>query len=429
MRVWWEENIEPINCGDLCGVTYSSFWREWRRRYPKIDLSFYKTHPPGERGEIDFKGRDAELGYLDRRTGEFVVCRLFGSILCFSQKFYVEATHSEKQPDLLNSTANSFTYFGGVPHTLVFDNAKTATTQAHRYDPDLNKEYVRFCEHYGTAPVQARPRKPKDKNLIECTLGVFWRWAKPKLNERTFYSLEEINRFLKDLLATFNQRIQRKYGLSRDQKFIEAEREKLYNLPERSFEYAKWKSAKLHQDCHLQINYNFYSAPYTLRGKSLDVRITSSFIEIFHHLERVALHKKQPESQRGRYVSQSSHLPEAHKAILEATPQNIIKSAVSIGPETHRFISNLINKSIHPLRYLRRAQAITTRMKNRYGCEKVEHVCGFLNKMNAGFTSLKEIEKLAQTKGLNTLGETNTIKPITRKSNPNLRGHAYWTNQ
>jgi hypothetical protein len=173
------------------------------------------------------------------------------------------------------------------------------------------------------------------------------------------------------------------------------------------------------------VGYNFYSAPYGLRGKSLDVRITASFLEIFYDLDRVAIHKKFADSQRGRYVTTVAHLPEAHKAILEATPQNIIESAKGIGIETETFVSNLLTLSSHPLRYLRRAQAITTRLKHRYGCEKLEYACKFFNSLNAPFTKLSELEKLAVAYN-SDIQQEKIAHEITRKPNSYLRGSEYW---
>src|SRR5690606_35076927 len=113
--------------------------------------------------------------------------------------------------------------------------------KAHRYDPDINKEFMHFCEHYGTAPIATRPKSPKDKNIIENALGVFWRWADRRIRNRTFYSIGELNTFLRELADEFNVRIQRKYGLSRRDKFEQGEREKLLALPASTYRCGIWK--------------------------------------------------------------------------------------------------------------------------------------------------------------------------------------------
>jgi transposase len=426
LSVWWEENLKPIREGDLAGISYISLWREWREKFPKIDLSFHKYHQPGESCEIDFKGDAAGLGYVDRRSGEFITCRLFGSILCFSQLFFARASHSEKKQDLFISTAKSFEYFSGVTNCLRFDNAKTAVTRADWYDPEIDKEFGQFCEHFGVVFLPCRPGRPKDKNLIEGALGVFWRWAGPKIRERTFFSLEELNDFLRELCRTFNHRIQKKSGLSRFQKFNDGEKAKLSSLPETSFEYAAWKKAKVHPDCHVQISFNFYSVPHQLRGKTLDVRITTSFLEIFNGLERVAIHKLQSSSQRGRYVTDTNHLPDVHKALLESTPQKAMDDAREIGPETYKLIRRLIEGAKHPFLYLRRAQGII-RLRCRYPCEQIEGASTLVNSLDQSFPRFRDFENLV--KNLIFQSELRSTTKVVRQENPNLRGQNYWSDQ
>jgi transposase len=415
----WETYCQSAQ--PLSAVPYVSFWREFRRRYPKLDLDFHKTHRPAERCEVDFKGDAAGLGFVDRATGEFIQCKLFGSVLCFSQLFFAEARLCEKQGEWLSGIDNGFRYFGGVPELLTVDNPKAMVTRADWWDPDLNPEFYKFCEHVGIAPVPARPSEPKDKNLIECLLGTFWRWAGPRVRARHFFSQGELNEFLVALCDDFNIRVQRKYGVSRRARFESEERALLKPLPAGHFEMAHWKKAKLHPDCHVQVNKNFFSAPYQLRGKELDVRISHAFVEIFFKLKRVALHKAPTGIQRGRYLTDAQHLPEAHQALLEMTPQGLLKQAAAIGPETKKLISDLITKSLHPLMFVRRCQGIL-RLQKRYGPEKLERVSTFLMEQMVESPRLREFEMILKNPNF----EKAKIESINRNPNPHLRGQLTW---
>lgn len=425
----WELHVVTRDEPELKVLSYSSLWREFKRRYPEVPLDFHKIHPPGERAEVDYKGDAAGLGYVNRATGDFVQCRLFGSVLCFSQLFYAEATHSEKQEDFLPAIAASFVYFGGVSSTLAHDNTRAAVTRAHRYDPDFNPEFFQFCEIQGTAPVAARPRSPKDKNLIENSLGVFWRWARRKVKARTFFSLGELNAFLKEILHDFNGRVQRKYGISRRQKFEAGERSKLLPLPSGSYRVGTWKKHKLHPDCHIQVGHNFYSAPYQYRNEDLDVRVTSQTVEIFHRLERIAAHVALPLAvhggSRGGYRTNDGHLPPAHLALKEATPQQVMEVAASVGSSTSAVIHNLVVKARHPLMYLRRAQGIT-RLAKRYSNAALENACRLLLAMGIEQPRLKDIEEIITSEKARKHAEY-VAKAVVRKPNPNLRGQASWS--
>ncbi len=420
VRQFWEDNLASV--AGLSQVTYVSFWREFKRRFPNIPIDYHKTHPPGERCEVDYKGDSHGLGFYDRHIKEFTPCRLFGSILCFSQLFFAKATLTEQQADLLGGIAASYEYFGGTPHTTAFDNAKASVFKAHRYDPDVNPEFSKFCEHYGTAELAMRPYKPRDKNLIENVLGVFWRWARVRIREHKCFSLGELNKFLLGLLNEFNERIQRKYGSSRCDKFLRGEKEALRALPPNSYEFGEWKKAKLHPDSHIQHKYNFYSAPFALRGKELEVRISKSHLEIFHSLERVSLHAIASSSSRGRYLTNDDHLPPHHVAMKEMSPNKIMSDATEVGAATEKVITNLITKARHPLMHLRRCQGIL-RLKQRYSKKSLEHACKVIVQLDIEMPRLRDIEGIVK----NNLKETNSSNlPIQRGHNPNLRGQQSW---
>lgn len=407
---------------DLGEVPYVSFWREYRRRFPNIPIDLHKIHPPGERCEIDYKGDAAGLGYFDRQTHAFVPCRLFGAVLCFSQLFFPKATLTEKQGDLLRSVGDAYLYFGGVPLTTAFVNAKAAVHKPDRYDPDINKEFAHFCEHYGTAPLAMRPGKPKDKNLIENSLGVFWRWVRWRIRDRQFFSLSELNYYLSEVADDFNNRIQRKYACSRRHKFENGEREKLLSLPTAHYSIGEWKVAKPHPDCHIQVGKNFYSIPYQLREKSVDVRITSNLIEIYRDLDCVARHIKFQGNTVGKYVTNENHLPEAHRALLEATPQQAIEQASDIGPGTEQIIRAIIERPRHPLMLLRRAQGIL-RLSKRYSPKALEMACQTSLAVGSEMPKLVDIEMIIKS---NMSGQLSNVIPIKRQNNPFLRGQESW---
>ena len=423
LRQIWEDDVQASNDGELSKVTYVSFWREYRRRFPEMPLDLHRDFPPGERLEVDYKGDAPHLGYIDRATGAYVECQLFGATLPFSQLFYAEATHTQKQPDFLRALGNTFTYVGGVTATTVVDNAKVAVSKAHRYDPDFHPEFAYFCEHHKTAHLAARPLKPKDKCFVENSLGVFWRWARRRFRQRTFHSLVELNAFLRDLLEEFNNRIQRKYGKSRRQKFELAERAKLLPLPTTLYSIGSWGKHKLHPDCHVQVAKNFFSGPHQLRGYELDVRVSHAFVEIFHRLERVAIHRVFAPNNQGRYRTENLHLPEKHLAVKEFTPQRALAQAKELGPATDRIVTGLILNAIHPLLYLRRVQGIL-RLASRYTAADLEYACMQVVEIGIDMPRIGDLERII--KNAKVLSAASSAAEVRRGPNPNLRGQQSW---
>ena len=85
---------------------------------------------------------------------------MFVAILGCSLLTYVEAVESQCKEDFITVCENALYYYGGVPQAIVPDNLKSAVTKANPYDPDINPEFGRFADHYGTQSQQATDRRP-----------------------------------------------------------------------------------------------------------------------------------------------------------------------------------------------------------------------------------------------------------------------------
>lgn len=108
----------------------------------------------------------------------------------------------------------------------------------------VNKSYQEMAEHYGTAIIPARPRKPKDKVFVEGSVGVVSTWILAALRNQQFLSLKELNLAIQEKLTAFNNKpFQKKEG-SRAELFQE-EQLFLLPLPPTPFELAVWKVATL----------------------------------------------------------------------------------------------------------------------------------------------------------------------------------------
>ena len=425
IKEYWEHHVVSSSEKDLQHVHYENFWREFRRRYPSLYIYYHKTHEPGQRCEIDYKGDTHGLGYIDKGSGEFIPCRLFGMVLCNSRMFFPYATLDEKQGSWLAGIRGAFEYFNGVTETLVVDNTRCAVNEADWFDPDVNREFFNFCTHYKTAMIAARPKRPTDKNLIEVHLGVFWRWVRRRIRQQQFFSVGELNRYLEDAANEFNERYQKKYGSSRWDRFEDQERKTLKPLPAHCYESGEWRKSKLHEDCHIQFKYNYYSAPYQHRGKDLDVRITLSHVEIFYQQERIAIHTRRPEVQRGCYTTDKNHLPKRLQAMEEMNVSRQIMEARKIGPSTEKIITNLLKEVSHPLMFLRRTMGIL-RLKSTHGANRLERACEVLIQHGATKPRVKEVEKMIKSPNLENKPKA---LPIERKENPHLRGQISFTTE
>ena len=122
--------------------------------------------------------------------------------------------------------------------------------------------------------VPARVRKPRDKSKVETGVQVVERWILARLRDRQFFGLAELNQAILKLLVELNQREMKHLGQSRLELFEELDRPVLAPLPVQPYEFAFWKSARVHIDYHVAFEKHNYSVPHTLIGKEVDIRAT-----------------------------------------------------------------------------------------------------------------------------------------------------------
>lgn len=415
LNIIWEEET----AAGRFHLGYSQFCRRFARHHRRSALSFHKEYEPGKIGEVDFCNG---LDILDLRTGSVTSTQLFLMTLGASRYTYAEFCLKQDLPTWLDLHAHAFEYFGGVPEAIVPDNLKSGVTKACRYEPDLNPTYTEFACHYGFVVLPARVGKPKDKPLVERAVLDFQKWFYQRWRHRKFFSLAELNGQLWEDLEIYNgEKVHRRFGETRQVRFERLEKGVLKPLPEKRFEMALWKKAKVHPDCHIAFEKSFYSVPFSLRGDHLDVRATSSTVEIYHKGKRVAAHLRA--LQIGRYQTHKEHLPPEHKAILEITPQRLLEEAVSIGPSCEALVSELFAKYGHPTLGLRAAQGIVRLQKN-YPPQRVEAACQRALTYRA--ITFKAVNQILQ-RGLDRQVEQTLDWDLgQRRLNPNLRGKAYF---
>ena len=336
------------------GWQYSEFCEQYRRWVGRQDAVLRQTHTPGGKLFVDYAGQTVPV--TDRLTGLVRHAQIFVAVLGASNYTFVEATWTQALPDWLDSHVRALVFFGGVPAAIVPDNLKSGVTKPSRYEPELNPSYQDFAEHYGVAILPARIRKPRDKAKVEGGVLIVERAILARLRDLTFFSLAELNQAIAALLAELNAKpFQQREG-SRLSLFEAEERPALKPLPGRAYEFAEWKKAKVHLDYHVQVEGAFYSVPYALIGKTVDVRVTARGIEAFHRQQRVATHVRN--TQRGQFTTIAAHRPERHSAVIDLSHEKLMQRAVAIGPATVEVLAQQVQRRRHPEEALRASLGI-----------------------------------------------------------------------
>jgi transposase len=400
------------------GYRYSWFcdrYQQWRQH---LDVVLRQEHKAGEKMFVDWAG--ATLPVYDPTTGEAKPACLFVAVLGASSYTYAEATRDQQLESWIGAHIRALEFFGGVPKLVVPDNTKTAVTRACRYDPDLNPTYQEFAVHYAMGVVPARPYKPRDKAKVESGVQVVQRWIVAALRNRKFFSLQELNQVISELLLRLNQRPFRKREGSRASLFQSLEKIALVPLPGERFDLSQWSRATVNIDYHIAFDSNLYSVPYTLVQQVVEVRSTPTTLEIFHRGARIASHLRS--HHRGQTITQNEHRPKSHQAHLEWTPSRMVNWARTIGSHTAQLFERIMSDKPHPEMGYRACLGII-RLAQQYSPQRVEAAAERAILTNAcRYQSVKSILK-------NSL-DTVPLSPPQPESPPlqhdNLRGPDYF---
>lgn len=320
---------------------------------------------PGDAAQVDF-GKGPEI--IDVHTGEVFKTWVFVMVLAWSRHQYAELVRDQSIETWLGCHRRSFEHFNGVPSKIIIDNPKCAITKACYHDPQVQRSYADYAEGYGFLVSPCPVADPQKKGRVES--GV--KYAKNNFMPlREFRDLADANGQLMDwVMQDAGNRI---HGTTRTpplKRFVETEQAMLKPLPNSAPECARWARAKLHGDCHLQVDKCRYSAPWRLVGQTLDVRLSETTVRIYQQHELKAIHPRLMLA--GQRHSIDEHLPPQHVAYKMRDPQWCLKQAEATGPYCHQFVKRLFANRV--LDRLRAAQGVVGLAK-RYGVVRLEAAC------------------------------------------------------
>jgi transposase len=414
LMLLWEEYLAE----HPQGYRYSQFcelYRQWAR---KLKLSMRQIHKAGEKLFVDYAGQT--LPIVNPHTGEITESQIFVAVLGASSYTFAEATLSQNLSDWLGSHTRAFAFYGGVPELVIPDNLKSAVSKPCRYEPDLNPSYQDLAEHYGTAVIPARVRKPKDKAKAEVGVQVVERWILARLRNQTFFSLAEANAAIRRLLSDLNGRPFKKLPGCRKEAFETLDRPALKPLPAEAYTFSQWKKVRVGIDYHVEIDSHYYSVPYQLRGQQLDARITAGSIECFVQRKRVASHPRS--FQKGRHSTVAAHMPKGHQDYADWTPERLIRWAAKTGPRTASLTEAILASRQHAQQAFRSAMGLM-RLAKVYTPQRLEAACDLA--LDGGATNYKSVKSILST-GLDQQPRQQTLPISDPIAHDNIRGGHYY---
>ncbi len=357
------------------GYQYSQYCNLFRKFRQDSSASFHWDHHPAEFIQADFAGD--RLFYVNKQTGELIACQTFVAVLPFSGLTFCYCVPSQKTQDFAICIREMLKYFGGVPMTILVDNFKTAVKKADRYEPSFTRLCHQLSEHYYTTFSATRPASPSDKGMVERSVNIIYQWVYAPLRKETFTSLEGLNKAVRGQLKLLNNKPYKGGQQSRNDIFQRSESALLKSLPERHFELLKIKRAKVQRNYAVQLmdNQHYYTVPYQLVGKDVEVYFNTKIVEVYYNHERVAMHIRS--STEPKFNRIDAHMPKNHQAMVIQkgwTVEQLLQKASFVGPYTRQLADRILHSSIYPEQNFKACNAMIM-LKNAYNAERLEAAC------------------------------------------------------
>jgi transposase len=352
------------------GFRYTAFCDRYRKWLARQGTVMRQVHRAGEKCFVDYSGRRPH--FIDPMSGVKVEVELFVAVLGASNLTFATTTRTQRIHDFVSSHVAAFEYFGGVPRVTVPDQLKSAVSFPCRYEPTIARSYSELGRHYGTAIVPARPRKPRDKSKVEVAVQVAQRWIVARLRNETHFAHDSLNRRIAELLEELNARpMKRMGGSSRRQLFEQYERVALIPLCPERFIVSHWSRAIVELDYHVRIDDHHYSVPYALCREDVEIRSTSSTIEVFHRGSRVASHVRS--DRKNAKTTAEAHMPAGHRAHADAEG-DVTSWAATVGPMCAAMVKRIIDANPYREAAVRSACGLRS-LASKYGAERTEAAC------------------------------------------------------
>jgi transposase len=229
-----------------------------------------------------------------------------------------------------------------------------------------------MAKYHQVAVIPARVRKPKDKAKAESGVLIVEREVMAPLRDRKLLGLSAAKEAAWALLEGVNNRPFQKLEGSREQLFREYELPELRPLPKQPYDAGIWSTAKVHIDYHIEVKKHYYSVPFQHIDQRVDVRLTSTIIEVFREGERVTSHRRG--WKKGGCTTKPEHMPEKHRRIADWTPARVCSWADSAGEQTGLLARGIMERRQHPEQGVRSVLGVLS-LKKKYGRDRLEAAC------------------------------------------------------
>jgi transposase len=245
--------------------------------------------PPGDQLQIDFGQKRVQIG------DAWVRVFLLVAVLSYSRRLFVKAFLNERQDDWREGIAAAFAYFGGVPRTILGDNARALVLGRDRGTGTVlfHPAYLAFCRDWDVQPRACAPYRARTKGKTEAGVKFVKRNG---LAAQAFASFAALESHLATWMVGADQR---EHGTTHEApilRFARAERDALRPLPVRALPRREQRlRRRVAHDAFVDVDTVRYSVPYHLVRDQVDVVVEEQIVRIVHGATVIATHARSRE--------------------------------------------------------------------------------------------------------------------------------------
>lgn len=243
---------------------------------------------PGLQAQVDWK----EAMTLVSKSGEIFTINIFLTLLGYSRLKYLELTLDRNQDTLMQALINSFKYFAGIPHEILFDNMKTVIdrSRTNYNEAIVNETFYEFSKDMGFQVIPCRAFRLQTKGKVEALAKLMER-LRPYNHE--FDTLDELDEIVRQLNEELNDDV----SLATEEVpkiRYKKEKEYLRSLPNPELlnnYLTKPITRIVSKEAMIVYNNRKYSVPIKYIGKTLTIEVKADTLQIYFKEMLLASHK------------------------------------------------------------------------------------------------------------------------------------------
>jgi len=295
-------------------------------RPAKVAEAYLRLHTlPAEQAQVDWGHfGHIEIGKAKRPLMAFVM------VLSYSRKIFLKFYLNQGTENFLRGHEESFTYWGGVPRILLYDNLKSAVLERQGAAIRFNPTLLTFSAHYRFEPRPVAVARGNEKGRVERAI----RYIRDNFfAARQWSDLDDLNVQAKLWCETIasNRPCPEDKTKTVQQVFLQ-EQPHLLALPDNPYPTEEKVVVNVGKTPYVRFDLNDYSVPYKLTRCSLTVIATPDTVTVLDGGEIVAKHARS--YGKAQQIENEAHINELinwKKQASQHRGQNRLTYAVPCG--------------------------------------------------------------------------------------------------